>query len=87
MPTKRKNGTKNGRNGKPKDRDGNAIRTGDIVQIINEHDEFPVCLAVVIEARHWGCLSELYGPDRTSHPVRLQSKEFVRVGHAMWMLD
>lgn len=84
MPAKKRNGTKNG---KPKDREGNAMRTGDIVQIVPDHADYPVCFAVVTQARSWGCVVELYGPERASETVRLQSREFVRVGHAIWMLD
>lgn len=69
------------------DHDGNTIRTGDVVQIEPDDDLFPCAFAVVTEARGWGIVADVYGPNREIYPVRRASNQFVRVGHSRWMLE
>ena len=69
------------------DQDGNTIRTGDVIQLTPDDDLFPCATAVVTEARGWGIVAEVYGPNREIYPIRRASNQFVRVGHPRWMLE
>jgi hypothetical protein len=69
------------------DADGNTIRTGDVVQIHPDDDLFPCAMAIVTEARGWGIVADVYGPNRDIFPVRRASNQFVRIGHSRWMLE